>query len=66
MLDGMSLTQLSKESGISLSMLSRMFSDVVGQKRTPSLRTLKRLGNYLSRKSGTNVTLDQLSDALEL
>lgn len=60
------LNQIAKASGLSRSLLSRMFSDDRKQKRpNPTLATMRLVCEAIRRKTGTRVTLDALAKAIE-
>lgn len=55
----MSLREMERATGISCSMLSRIFSDDPKQRRSPSLKNAKKICDAVG------VTLDVLYDVLE-
>lgn len=64
-LSGITYADISRGTGISPSMLSRLFSDDPGQKRVnPTLRTLIVLRDYLEKRTGAKISLDTLVDAI--
>lgn len=64
-LGNISYAEISRETGISASMLSRMFTDDPVQKRpNPTLDTLLALRAYLERRLGRVVTLDSIVAAI--
>jgi hypothetical protein len=61
----LSYARISEGTGISVSMLSRMFSDDPAQKRpNPSLNTLVRLRDFLELETGRQISLDVLVSAI--
>lgn len=61
----LSYAEISRGTGISQSMLSRMFTDDPAQKRpNPTLNTLSVLREYLERRLGQRITYDMLIDAM--
>lgn len=61
----LSYAEISRGTGISPSMLSRMFSNIPEQKRpNPTLDTLVALRDYLQARTGTPIALDALADAI--
>lgn len=64
-LSNLSYAEISRETGISASMLSRMFTDDPAQKRAnPTLDTMLAIRAYLERKTGKVVTLDAIAAAI--
>ena len=64
-LSSLSYAEISRGTGISASMLSRMFSDDPAQKRpNPSLNTLTTLQEFLERRLGVRISLDALANAI--
>jgi transcriptional regulator with XRE-family HTH domain len=64
-LSTLSQAEISRGTGISPSMISRMFSDLPEQKRpNPTLNTLLALQSFLEKRTGTRISLDMLVDAI--
>lgn len=64
-LSNISYAEISRGTGISPSMLSRMFSDDSAQKRpNPTLNTVLALRDYLETRLGTRISLDTLVSAI--
>lgn len=64
-LSGITYAEIHRATGISQSMLSRMFTDDPAQKRpNPTLDVLLTLRNFLQTRTGRVVTLDDLADAI--
>jgi transcriptional regulator with XRE-family HTH domain len=64
-LTGLTYAEISRATGISPSMLSRMFSDDPEQKRAnPSLYTLLTLREFLEKHTGKQIALDTLVEAI--
>lgn len=64
-ISNLSYAEISRATGISASMLSRMFSDDPKQKRpNPTLTTLITLRDYLESQTGTKISLDDMAAAI--